>query len=169
MGTPVKNNHFDALEGASNFPRHIVTAGTVALNSRGEVLLVRTFRKGWMLPGGQVEVGENLLTATCREVTEESGCSIRIERLVSVCTNPQPGLERVTFTFVATHLSGTPRGDGIETEAARFVSVTEAVALLGQQDGGMKDRLLDGVRFEGRTTYRHYTTAPYTVLSEIRI
>ena len=40
-------------------PTHILAAGAVVINEKDEVLLVKTKRRGWEFPGGQVEVGEN--------------------------------------------------------------------------------------------------------------
>ena len=57
-------------------PRHIVSAAVVATDSDGRVLLVRSPRRGWEMPGGQVEIGESLEAAAKREVFEESGIEV---------------------------------------------------------------------------------------------
>ncbi len=57
-------------------PRHIVSAAVVATNNDGRVLLVRSPRRGWEMPGGQVELGESLEDAAIREVKEESGIDV---------------------------------------------------------------------------------------------
>ena len=55
----------------SNPPKHIVAAGMLV--ERGdEVLLVRTKRRGWEFPGGQIEEGESVLDGVIREVREEA-------------------------------------------------------------------------------------------------
>lgn len=57
-------------------PRHIVSAAVVATDDAGRVLLVRGPRRGWEMPGGQVELGESLAAAAVREVKEESGIDV---------------------------------------------------------------------------------------------
>jgi 8-oxo-dGTP diphosphatase len=57
-------------------PRHIVSAAVVATDAAGRVLLVRSPRRGWEMPGGQVELGESLEAAAIREVREESGIDV---------------------------------------------------------------------------------------------
>lgn len=59
-----------------NAPRHIVSAAVVATDAAGRILLVRSPRRGWEMPGGQVEIGESLEDAAKREVLEESGIEV---------------------------------------------------------------------------------------------
>ena len=59
-----------------NAPRHIVSAAVVATDENGRILLVRSPRRGWEMPGGQVEIGESLEAAAKREALEESGIEV---------------------------------------------------------------------------------------------
>lgn len=68
-------------------PTHIVAVGGIVENEKGEILLVKTINGGWVFPGGQVEVGENLVDALAREVKEESGVNIEVGSLLSVISN----------------------------------------------------------------------------------
>lgn len=59
----------------------------VVLLDRGHVLLARHRRpkhEYWVLPGGSIEAGESAETAAVREVHEETGLDIEIERLLFV-------------------------------------------------------------------------------------
>jgi 8-oxo-dGTP diphosphatase len=64
---------------------------------------VKGARRGWEPPDGQVELGEDLVTALKREVLEESGCEVAVGGLLSVNSNlgkPEKGVaEMVVLTF----------------------------------------------------------------------
>jgi ADP-ribose pyrophosphatase YjhB (NUDIX family) len=68
-------------------PMHIVAVGGIVENENGEILLVKTRNGGWVFPGGQVEVGENLEDALKREIKEESGIDINVTNLIGVYSN----------------------------------------------------------------------------------
>lgn len=65
------------------YPSHIVAVGTLVQNKRGEFLLVKTEWRGWEMPGGQVEQGEDIVSALKRETKEESGIDIEIIEKIS--------------------------------------------------------------------------------------
>ena len=44
-------------------PIHIIAAAGIVINETDEVLMVKTHNAGWVFPGGQVEVGENVIDA----------------------------------------------------------------------------------------------------------
>jgi ADP-ribose pyrophosphatase YjhB (NUDIX family) len=58
-------------------------------NSSGRVLLQRRSDNGfWNLPGGGLELVENLETAVKREVLEETGLEVEVLRLIGVYSDP---------------------------------------------------------------------------------
>ncbi len=64
-----------------------ISAKAICFNNKGEVLLVKgkTLYEGkefWCVPGGGVEEGESLFTAAEREVLEETGYSVKSEKIV---------------------------------------------------------------------------------------
>src|SRR5437588_10614725 len=70
----------------------------------GRVLLAyRRDIDWWNLPGGGMEVGETVDEALCREVREETGLEIEVERLVGVYSKPQK--QEVVLTFRC-HITG---------------------------------------------------------------
>ncbi len=65
---------------------------------QGRVLLaLRRDIDWWNLPGGGMELGETVEEATCREVLEETGLLVEVERLVGVYSKPQK--QEVVLTF----------------------------------------------------------------------
>jgi len=80
----------DAGDMTTKAPRHIVAVFGLIRNSAGEVLMIDSPRRGWELPGGQVEEGENLIRALEREIEEESGVKAGIGTLVGVYSRLDP-------------------------------------------------------------------------------
>ncbi|WNB93808.1 NUDIX domain-containing protein [Bacillus sp. NEB1478] len=68
-------------------PKHIVSAATIILNDQNEILLIRGPRRGWEMPGGQVEEGESLKDGAVRETKEECGLDIEITKFCGVFQN----------------------------------------------------------------------------------
>ncbi|NJP04350.1 MAG: NUDIX domain-containing protein [Chloroflexaceae bacterium] len=88
------------------------------------VLLVR-HRAGlcpWSLPGGAVNKRETLVDAACREVWEETGCTIRIEHLHGIFHNFRAGFSNHIAVFTATPLNPPqPPAGSLEIADARLV------------------------------------------------
>jgi ADP-ribose pyrophosphatase YjhB (NUDIX family) len=62
--------------------------------NKEHILLIRRGDNGkWAVPGGYMEAGENFSEACAREVYEETGLQVEVERLISVYTNPHLLLE----------------------------------------------------------------------------
>lgn len=68
-------------------PKHIVSAAAIVINDKNELLLIKGPRRGWEMPGGQVEVRESLSDAAIRETKEESGIDIEIIRFCGIFQN----------------------------------------------------------------------------------
>ncbi len=58
-------------------------------DDQGRVLLIhKTDNDLWALPGGGHEVGESIADTVVREVKEETGFDVEVDRLVGTYTNP---------------------------------------------------------------------------------
>lgn len=83
-------------------PKHIVSAATIVLNKQGELLLIKGPRRGWEIPGGQVEEGESIMAAAVRETKEETGIDIEVLKFCGVFQNVNQSICNTLFLAKAT-------------------------------------------------------------------
>lgn len=114
--------------------------GTFKIAARGlivennQLLFVSNDGEYWYLPGGQLEVNENLPACVEREVFEETGLAVRVGKLLHVleCEDVQANIHRVHFYFETKKVKGqlnpkwTDHGGLVQYH--RFFSLTEIQA-----------------------------------------
>ncbi len=119
-------------------PRIPASAGALIFDAASRLLVLKpTYKKGWTLPGGQIDPGgESPWEACRRETWEECGLTVTRGRLVCVdFLRPRPGRPggmRFLFhcgTFTDEQLMEI-RLDGCEIEAHRLAPLAEAETLL---------------------------------------
>lgn len=146
-----------------NYPRHIVATASLVLNKEGKILLVKTERRGWEMPGGQVEEGEDVLSALKREVLEESGVSINILKLSAFYSSvDEPS--KVIFDFISEYVGGVPKKDDVETLDVGWFSKEEA--LENVKHDAMKYRLQWLLKDRGGIRYAAYSKDPFVLIAE---
>lgn len=103
-----------------DLPTHFVAACGLVYKE-GKVLLVRSVKRGWEMPGGVIERGETVLDGLVREIHEESGILCRPTKFVGFYQNlkekqgygPLEGMTLPTvanFSFLCEYVSGEPMG-----------------------------------------------------------
>jgi 8-oxo-dGTP diphosphatase len=143
-------------------PRHTTVVGCLVRNDQNQVLLIRHRKRGWEIPQGRVEEGENLLEALRREVQEEAGVQIEPGPLAAVWSMLTPPAA-VIFTFLGRYRSGELSFSDDSIGAAWF---SEAQALAQVSGSVMRDRLKVLLEYRDTTVYRAYTIRPYQVQLE---
>ena len=67
----------------------VVGSSAVVCDDEGRILLQKRSDSGnWALPGGSMDIGETLAQCAIREVKEETGFDIRIDRIVGIYSDP---------------------------------------------------------------------------------
>jgi 8-oxo-dGTP diphosphatase len=102
--------------------------GIVEFKNRIILVERKNHPKGFALPGGFVDIGETVENAVKREVFEETGVHVEIEKLFNVYSDPQRD-ERghcVSIVFVCRLLDENeiPRG-GDDAAEARFFDLSD--------------------------------------------
>ncbi len=162
------------MEEEKILPTHIVAAAGVVLNEKGNVLLVNTYQDSWVLPGGEVEVGENLVDAVKREIFEESGIEVEVGELFCISSNTAtyPGYDgvktvptKVIFDFICREKSGLLRGSE-ENSASAWVPKDQVLDFI--QAPSNRERFKAFLEYSGRPAYLEYITKPDFKLKEKR-
>ena len=67
----------------------VVGSSAIVTDDRNRILLQRRTDSGnWALPGGAMDIGETFAESAAREVKEETGFDVRIDRIVGIYSDP---------------------------------------------------------------------------------
>jgi ADP-ribose pyrophosphatase YjhB (NUDIX family) len=116
--------------------KRIVHVGAVVLHEQ-RILFVRQTESHslgpvWTIPWGVLDQKESPSEAALRETVEEAGVSAQVLGLVAAQLLPPPWQGTLALVFLCQHLSGSPKPDGIETSAARYLSTDELSDSIGE-------------------------------------
>ncbi len=132
-------------------PKHIVAVAGLVRDAEGQVLMIRSPRRDWEFPGGQVEEGEDLVTALQREILEETGMVVTVGKLAGVYSNTKSHI--VMFDFLCELVSGKLQTSA-ESLAVEWVEASEALERIIRPV--IRDRMRDMLEFTGEVVYRAY-------------
>ena len=147
-------------------PTHIIAGAGIVLNDNNEILMVKTHNQGWVFPGGQVEVGENVIDAVKREIMEETGVDVEVGEVFCIASNTgkYPGYNgvktvptKIILDFICTAKPGEPRPSEENSESMyvpkdKVLDMVKAPAIVERYKAFME--------YTGRPTYMEYVTKP---------
>lgn len=149
-----------------SMPTHIVAVGGIVENELGDILLVKTFKGGWVFPGGQVESGENLMDALTREIQEESGILTVVDQLIGVYSNTgmykwHDGVTdvptKVMLDYVCRPIGGA-LATSDETSESCWVNRDKVLEMITSP--AIRTRYEAYLAFDGTVAYMAYQTKP---------
>lgn len=116
------------MVGIMSAPRTpLLTVDAVILGrERNTVVLIRRlnppFKDHYALPGGFVEVGERVVDALKREVREETGLEVEVERMIGIYDDPDrdPRGHVVTVAYLCREKGGELKPSTDAKEARKF-------------------------------------------------
>ena len=145
-----------------DYPKHVVATGSLITNKNNQILLVKTERRGWEMPGGQVEEGEDVISALKREVLEETGITVKIEKLAAVYSSiSEPS--KVVVDFISEYDSGDMKAANEILEASWFSSEDAVLQIKNEPTLYRLKWLLEN---NDRVRYASYSKNPFKVISE---
>lgn len=157
------------------FPTHRVAVGALVIGEEDKILMIRHPTRGWEFPGGHVEIGETLIQALKREVTEETGISIEVGSLVGIHSNISVGIQYdgvssmppcVNIDFITKAVSG----DLILSSESIDIGWFEKRDIFGMVTyPTLRDRFNFMLNYSGKAIYRAYTRNPYAICEEYYI
>jgi 8-oxo-dGTP diphosphatase len=109
-------------------PRHSVSVAGIVVNNADQILVVQRRDNGrWEPPGGVLELDEHFEEGVRREVLEETGMNVEVERLTGVYKNLTVGVVALVFRCIPL---GDPDSDSAEAMAVRWADLAEIPHLM---------------------------------------
>ena len=141
---------------------HVVSVAAMVHDGKGKILLVNSPWRGWEYPGGLIEPGESFEQALRREIREESGVEVEIERFVGICKNLERNI--VNIDFVCRYVGGDLR---TSEESTEVVWVTPEQALNMITFPLTKKRLQNMLSGDENAHFFGFIREPFTVVEDI--
>jgi 8-oxo-dGTP diphosphatase len=111
-------------------PKHSVSVAGIVVDDQDRVLLIQRRDNGhWEPPGGVLELNETFEDGVIREVFEETGVEIEVERLSGVYKNLKRGI--VALVFRCHPLQGVGHST-TESSVTAWLKLGEAQPLMSE-------------------------------------
>jgi len=143
-----------------NYTHYVSVAGYVT-NDAGEILLIKSPRRGWEYPGGMVEPGETFEEALKREVKEETGVDVEITGFIGLCKNIEKDIVNLDFSC---KYKGGNLTVSDESTAVMWVKREQAMDMVTFPL--TRKRLENMMSMDGRVYCFAFTREPFQVVQE---
>jgi 8-oxo-dGTP diphosphatase len=117
------------------------------------------------MPGGQVEEGEALDQAVCREIKEETGLSVKPIGITGVYYNAS--MHILSVVFKVAYVSGEIQIQPEEIQEAKFVALNEENIDEYITRPHMKSRTIDAMRATHFIPYETWEVQPYNLIARL--
>ena len=128
--------------------------------------MVKTHNQCWVFPGGQVEVGENVIDAVKREIMEETGIDVEVGEVFCIASNigKYPGYNgvkeiptKIMLDFICKAKGGVPRPSE-ENSESMYVPKDKVLDMINAP--AIIERYKAFLEYTGRPTYMEYVAKP---------
>ncbi|PSR56639.1 NUDIX hydrolase [Adhaeribacter arboris] len=132
-------------------PKHSVSVAGVVVNKLGEILVIQRSDNGqWQIPGGILEISEAIDAGLKREIIEETGILVQIDKLTGIYKNITLGI--VALVFKCKYISGLPIPSN-ETMQVAWLPQNVATSLMSSV---FATRVEDALNFNGIPSIRNH-------------
>ena len=123
--------------------KHSISVAAAIVDEHGHVLATRRADNGhWEPPGGVLELEEDIEAGLRREVLEETGLTVEVDRLTGVYKNMRRGIVALVFRC---RVAGGRLGSSDEVRECRWMTEAEISA---HMDEAYAVRLLDALQVD---------------------
>lgn len=121
-------------------PKHSVSVAGIVVRDDGRILVIqRRDNSHWEPPGGVLELGETFEHGVSREVAEETGIAVEVERLTGAYKNLTRGIVALVFRCRPTG------GESTTTDESRRVAWLTPDEVREHMDPAYAVRVLDAL------------------------
>lgn len=120
----------NSLQQKESTPLHSVSVAGVVMSRDGRVLTIRRADNGkWEPPGGVLELSESPEDGVRREVYEETGLKVQVDRLTGVYKNTARGIVALVFLC---HVEGGHEQLSDESTAVEWLTPEDIADRMGE-------------------------------------
>ncbi|WP_194835945.1 NUDIX hydrolase [Nocardia sp. XZ_19_369] len=111
-----------------DLPKHSVSVSGIVVDTDDRVLVIRRADNGhWEAPGGVLELDESFEDGVRREVAEETGLDVSVDRLTGVYKNLEGGIVALVFRCTARAGKPHPTAEAVDVQWMSATDVRDAM------------------------------------------